>query len=206
MPPELFWGSRLLRLLRLGAILTRLVQRERLVTRGNAVRLVGLLTVLVVVVSGAVGSLTNKGDVHSVWDGIWWGVETVTTAGYGDVFPTSVAGRLVAIVVMLVGIRFLSALTATIASYFVEHDSTTEELVETLPRIEATSPKRRRGLRGADERGRKLKRTLAVRIAAVTIIATTLAAAVAVPSRVERLRLVRRAASSCGGWMSYVFR
>ncbi len=87
--------------------------------------------------SGAVQSLVKKGDVHSVWDGIWWAVETVTTVGYGDVFPTSVAGRIVAMFVMLVGIGFISVLTATIASYFVEQDSTSEELGETLHRIEA---------------------------------------------------------------------
>jgi len=129
--------ARLLRLLRLGAILTRLVQRERPVARGSALRLLGLLTVLVVVVSGAIESFVNEGEIHSVWDGIWWAVETVTTVGYGDVFPTSVSGRLVAMLVMLVGIGFLSVLTATIASYFVEHDSTTEELAETMHRIEA---------------------------------------------------------------------
>jgi voltage-gated potassium channel len=129
--------ARLLRLLRLGAILTRLVQRERFVTRGNAFRLVGLLTVLVVAVSGAVEALVDEGDVHSAWDGIWWAVVTVTTVGYGDVYPTSVPGRIIGMLVMLIGIGFLSVLTATIASYFVEHDSATEELVETLHRIEA---------------------------------------------------------------------
>jgi voltage-gated potassium channel len=129
--------ARLLRLLRLGAILTRLVQRERFVVRGNALRLVGLLTVLVVVVSGAVESVVNEGDVHSVWDGIWWAVVTVTTVGYGDVYPTSVWGRVVGMVVMLVGIGFLSVLTATIASYFVQHDTGNEEMLQALRRIEA---------------------------------------------------------------------
>jgi voltage-gated potassium channel len=129
--------ARLLRLLRLGAILTRLVQRERFVVRGNALRLVGLLTVLVVVVSGAVESVVNEGDVHSVWDGIWWAVVTVTTVGYGDVYPTSVWGRVVGMVVMLVGIGFLSVFTATIASYFVQHDTGNEEMLQALRRIEA---------------------------------------------------------------------
>jgi voltage-gated potassium channel len=129
--------ARLLRLLRLGAILTRAVQRERLIERGNALRLVGLLTVLVVVVSGAVQALTNEGQFDSVWDGIWWAIETVTTVGYGDVFPTSVSGRIVAMVVMLVGIGFLSVFTATVASYFVQQDRSDDEVRETLRRIEA---------------------------------------------------------------------
>ena len=131
--------ARLLRLLRLGAILTRLIQRERDVTSGDAFRLVALLTVLIVVVAGAVEALVDKGDFHSTWDGIWWAVVTVTTVGYGDVTPTSVQGRLVAMVVMLVGIGFISVLTATFASRFVKSERSPEhdELLVVLTRIEA---------------------------------------------------------------------
>jgi voltage-gated potassium channel len=57
-------------------------------------------------------------DFNSVWDGIWWAVVTVTTVGYGDIYPHSVAARIVAMLVMLFGIGFLSVLTATIASRF----------------------------------------------------------------------------------------
>jgi voltage-gated potassium channel len=91
----------------------------------------------VVVVSGAIQSLTNRGQLETVWDGIWWAIETVTTAGYGDVYPTSVGGRIVAMLVMLVGIGFLSVLTAAVASYFVQQDKGKEELLEMLHRIEA---------------------------------------------------------------------
>jgi voltage-gated potassium channel len=46
-------------------------------------------------------------------------VQTVTTVGYGDHVPTNVAGRLVAALVMLVGIGFLTVITAAITSTFV---------------------------------------------------------------------------------------
>jgi voltage-gated potassium channel len=81
----------------------------------------------------------DTGDFPSVWDGIWWSVVTVTTVGYGDIYPTSVAGRIIAMLVMFVGIGFLSVLTATIASRFVKVERTaeTEEIVTALTRIES---------------------------------------------------------------------
>jgi len=51
---------------------------------------------------------------------MWWAIQTVTTVGYGDLVPTSPGGRLVAAVVMLVGIGFLTVITAAITSTFIE--------------------------------------------------------------------------------------
>jgi voltage-gated potassium channel len=131
--------ARLLRLFRLGAIFTRLLQRERAVTSGTAFRFAALLTLLVVVIAGAVESLVDTQDFPSTWDGMWWAVVTVTTVGYRDVYPTSVEGRLIAMVVMLFGIGFLSVLTATVASRFVktERGDETEEILAALARLEA---------------------------------------------------------------------
>jgi voltage-gated potassium channel len=131
--------ARLLRLLRLGAILTRLLQRERTITSGTAFRFASLLTLLVIVIAGATQSLVDNGDFNTTWDGIWWGIETVTTVGYGDVYPTTVPGRIVAMVVMLFGIGFLSVLTAAIASRFVrtERGDETEAILTALARLEA---------------------------------------------------------------------
>jgi voltage-gated potassium channel len=137
---------RLFRLLRLGVILTRALQRERALTSVATFRFVGLVTALVVVVSGAAQSLVDSGAFPSVWDGIWWSIATVTTVGYGDVYPKSVAGRIIAIGVMVVGIGFLSVLTATIASRFVKTDSGPDmkELADRLARIEAELARIRR--------------------------------------------------------------
>ena len=78
-------------------------------------------------------------EFDSLWDSIWWAVVTVTTVGYGDFYPTTVQGRLVGIVLMFVGIGFLSLLTASIASRFVkqERGEETEEVMAALTRIEA---------------------------------------------------------------------
>jgi voltage-gated potassium channel len=129
--------ARLLRLLRLGAILGRALQRERAMSSDVVFRFVGLLTALIVVVGGAAEALFDRRDVPTIWDGIWWSVVTVTTVGYGDFYPRTVGGRIIAMAVMLAGIGFLSVLTATIASRFVRTDTGTDEVMATLTRIEA---------------------------------------------------------------------
>lgn len=131
--------ARLLRFLRVGALLTRLMQRERALSSGTAFRFAALVTLLVVVIAGATETLVDNGDFPSTWDGIWWAVVTVTTVGYGDLTPTSVQGRIVAMVVMLFGIGFLSVLTATVASRSVktERGDETEAILAALARLEA---------------------------------------------------------------------
>ena len=119
--------------------MTRLLQRERTLSSGTAFRFAALLTLLVVVIAGAAESLVDHGDFPTTWDGIWWAVVTVTTVGYGDLTPTSIQGRIVAMVVMLFGIGFLSVLTAAVASRFVktERGAETEAILAALTRLEA---------------------------------------------------------------------
>jgi voltage-gated potassium channel len=94
--------------------------------------------VLVVVIAGVVEALVDTKDFSSTWERIWWAVVTVTTVGYGDKYPMTLEGRIIAMVVMLFGIGSPSALTATIASRFVKKRSgETEEILTELTRIES---------------------------------------------------------------------
>jgi voltage-gated potassium channel len=58
-------------------------------------------------------------EYSSVWIGMWWILETITTVGYGDYTPKQIAGRLVSAAVMLWGVAFLAIITAAITSVFV---------------------------------------------------------------------------------------
>jgi voltage-gated potassium channel len=79
---------------------------------------------------GVVVSLLDRKDFPSVWLGIWWAVGTVSTVGYGDVVPVELSGRLVASAAMIVGIAFLSLLTATVASALVASSARGEEVAD----------------------------------------------------------------------------
>ncbi len=50
---------------------------------------------------------------------LWWAVVTTTTVGYGDYTPITPEGRLIAMVVMMVGIGLIGTISATVASWFV---------------------------------------------------------------------------------------
>lgn len=56
----------------------------------------------------------------SFWDSLWWSFVTVTTVGYGDYFPVSLVGRIVAVILMISGIGAFGFVTAAVASAFVE--------------------------------------------------------------------------------------
>jgi voltage-gated potassium channel len=72
----------------------------------------------------------KSANIHNYPDALWWAIVTVTTVGYGDRYPVTEGGRIVAAVLMLVGIGLIGVLTATVASVFIkEHtDANKEEL------------------------------------------------------------------------------
>ena len=77
-------------------------------------------TAIVVVGGGLLMRLIDHEEYANIWVGMWWAMQTVTTVGYGDVTPRAPSGRIVATFVMLEGIAFLSIVTASITSTFVE--------------------------------------------------------------------------------------
>jgi voltage-gated potassium channel len=130
--------ARFIRLARFGVILSRALQAERRLTSGDSLRIAAILTLAAVVVAGAAQSAVDAGEYGSLWDGVWWAVVTVTTVGYGDLYPKTVQGRLIGIVLMFVGIGFLSLLTASIASRFVKEERGDEhgEVMEALRQLQ----------------------------------------------------------------------
>ena len=56
-------------------------------------------------------------NISNFFDAIWWAVASVTTVGYGDKFPVTADGRLIATFLMVIGIGLFSALTALLAAW-----------------------------------------------------------------------------------------
>jgi len=123
-------GARLIRLtpaLRAFAALLRLfgsgglaAREGRRLVRQNTLR-VALGITGMVWVSSAV-AFTVAEDVDSFFDSLWWAAATITTVGYGDLFPVTLAGRIAGVFAMVVGITAFGLLTAQFAAFLSRND------------------------------------------------------------------------------------
>jgi voltage-gated potassium channel len=71
-------------------------------------------TATLTIVGGLAIRWLDQRDFHSVSQGMWWSIQTVTTVGYGDLVPTT------AVVVMVTGIAFLTVTSAAVTNIFIE--------------------------------------------------------------------------------------
>jgi voltage-gated potassium channel len=98
---------------------------------------------------GAAFAAVEKSQHLSAWDGVWWAITTVTTVGYGDIKPHTDEGRVIAMVVMTVGIGFVALFTAAAAERFMrsqraerqELQGVEQRLDEILRRLDAMETK-----------------------------------------------------------------
>ncbi len=118
--------------------------------RGAAI-VIASVTTSITILAGAIMTVIDRDNFPTLGSGMWWAVQTVTTVGYGDHVPTTVGGQLVAAVVMLLGIGFVTVITASITGAFVARSRQKEnegqpanisadqlaDIIDRLERIEA---------------------------------------------------------------------
>ena len=132
---------RALRLLRLGAVAARTAQLvKQLTARAGFKYFLGFVSLIMALGGLLVYALERTGSdptITSWQDGLWWALVTTTTVGYGDEYPTTPEGRIIAAGLMLLGISLISVVTARIAAFFVATDDDgLDEISLRLDRIE----------------------------------------------------------------------
>ena len=63
----------------------------------------------------------NLDKFKNAFSGLWWAVATLTTVGYGDIYPITVLGRVFGAVIAILGIGMVAIPTGIISSGFMEH-------------------------------------------------------------------------------------
>lgn len=142
----LFRLARISRLARVTRLLRgnnrRELVRDMIVNRGQYASFITLLAAGMILSTASFlvlqfESHSEGSNIRTGADAIWWGFVTITTVGYGDRFPVTLAGRLVGLFVMLTGVGIIAALASILASLLVpsppdeEPSSTSEEVPRT---------------------------------------------------------------------------
>jgi voltage-gated potassium channel len=122
---------------------------QRAVARRRIFPYLAAATLILALCAGLVMTIVDEKDFPNFGLAVWWAIVTLATVGYGDVVPTTVAGRIVGSAVIILGVTFLAFLTATVTSYFVstdqeaakaqeleEREAADRELKELLQRLE----------------------------------------------------------------------
>ena len=87
-------------------------------------------TVSLAVLAGFIATLVDQEDFPTFGVGVWWAIVTLATVGYGDVVPTNSWGRVVGSATIIVGVTFLSFLTAIVTSLFVSIEEEEKAVAE----------------------------------------------------------------------------
>ena len=77
-----------------------------------------MVTVSGVLMYGA-ESKAKGTNIRNIWDSLWWAVTTMSTVGYGDKYPVTNAGKIIATIAIIIGVSLLGMLTAEIAVIFI---------------------------------------------------------------------------------------
>lgn len=125
-------AGRILRLIRLLRVIRAFKSTQNFVNHVFSNKIEGtftsisVLSVLLVIFS-AIAILQVENDPNSniktAEDAIWWSYVTITTVGYGDKFPVTTEGRVIAAFLMTAGVGLFGTFTAFVASWFVKEDN-----------------------------------------------------------------------------------
>jgi len=84
-----------------------------------AAAVIASLWLIAIAIFGVVEHLIDNDSFNTVWSGMWWATQTVTTVGYGDVVPQDWVGQLIACLLMIGGLSLFAVVTGSITSAFV---------------------------------------------------------------------------------------
>lgn len=114
---------RILRVLRLVGALRRFDRFERNVGRyvhQSKIGYVALLAVVVVFLCAGIVWIAEPAEFTTFGDALWWSVVTAATVGYGDLVPETTGGRLIGVVLMVLGVGLIGTLAGTLSSFLVD--------------------------------------------------------------------------------------
>lgn len=120
---------KLTRLLRIVGLTGKLEKKVSKLLRTNGLLYIFYLNSFIVLVGSSILSVVEE---KSFSDSLWWALVTVTTVGYGDIVPTSIFGKWLAVLLMLVGIETIGMLTSALTNFFAKDNPDEQKKLDKL--------------------------------------------------------------------------
>jgi voltage-gated potassium channel len=136
---DILQAGRLVRIIRLFRVLRAFRSLRSLGAHIFASRIRGTFTTisviaLLMIIFSAIAILSVENvpgsNIKTAEDALWWSYVTITTVGYGDKYPVTTLGRLIAAALMTVGVGLFGTFTAFVASWFVEENEDDREAAQ----------------------------------------------------------------------------
>jgi len=86
-----------------------------------------IITTVILILIGA--EIYSVAESVNYMNSLWWAIATTTTVGYGDISPHTEVGRLIAVVLMILGIGLIGSVTSTVTAFFVDEQSDKENIL-----------------------------------------------------------------------------
>lgn len=123
---RLFRLLRVLRAFRSARHLVRHVYQNKAYGTFTTVAIVAVLLVLTSSIAVLQFEQNADGNIKTAEDALWWAYVTITTVGYGDKFPVTSEGRIVAAILMTAGVGLFGTFTGLVASWFLKEEKRAE--------------------------------------------------------------------------------
>jgi len=101
------------------------IRSKRTLIKSIPLVMTGAAVIMIVIMGAAILDIERNApgsNIHTPMDALWWGLVTITTIGYGDKFPVTTEGRLVAAVLIIFGVAMISTITASFAAWILSNE------------------------------------------------------------------------------------
>lgn len=105
------------------------IRSKRALIKSIPLVMTGAAILMIIIMGAAILDIERNApgsNIHTPMDALWWGLVTITTIGYGDKFPVTTEGRLVAAVLIIFGVAMISTLTASFAAWIMSHEDSND--------------------------------------------------------------------------------
>ncbi|XKF07324.1 potassium channel family protein [Planococcus rifietoensis] len=114
------------RMLKLWGILSRFLKPMDTILKTNSLEKLLIFTVILIFLV-PISMIVIEPQIVNYTDAVWWAIVTITTVGYGDIYPETGVWRLLAVILMSVGIGIIGTFTSAISAYFASRRRALEE-------------------------------------------------------------------------------